>query len=50
MIINTQSHKNIVRACSMFCPHEEYRSVTPLGASQVSRTIFRNHSVSTDTI
>ena len=30
MIVNTQFHKKIVRACSMFCPYERYRSVTPL--------------------
>ena len=45
MIINTQFHKKIVRACSMFYPHEGYRSVTPLDAARVDRTIFHNHSV-----
>ena len=34
-----------VRACSMFYPHEGYRSVTPLDAAGVNRTIFHNHSV-----
>ena len=36
---------NIVRACSMFYPYEGYRSVTPLDAAKVNRTIFHNHSV-----
>ena len=35
----------IVRACSMFYPYEGYRSVTPLDAAWVNRTIFHNHSV-----
>ena len=35
----------IVRACSVFYPYEGYRSVTPLDASRVNRTIFHNHSV-----
>ena len=34
--------QNIVRACSVFC-HEGYRSVTPLDAARVNRTIFHNH-------
>ena len=37
--------QSIVRACSMFYPYEVYRSVTPLGAARVNRTIFHNHSV-----
>ena len=37
--------QNIVGACSMFYPYEGYRSVTPLDAARVNRTIFRNHSV-----
>ena len=39
--------QNIVRACSMFYPYEGYlyRSVTPLDAARVDRTIFHNHSV-----
>ena len=37
------SQKN-VRACSMFYPYEGYRSVTPLDATRVNRTIFDNHS------
>ena len=37
--------QNIVRACSMFHPYEGYRSVTPLDAARVNRTIFHNHSV-----
>ena len=37
--------QNIVRACSMFYPYEGYRSVTPLDAARVNRTIFHNHSV-----
>ena len=45
MIINTQFYTNIVRACSMFYPYEGYRSVTPLDAARVNRTIFHNHSV-----
>ena len=48
MIINTPGvlsfTQNIVRACSMFY-HEGYRSVTPLVAVRVNRTIFHNHSV-----
>ena len=36
---------NIVRACSMFYPYEGYRSVTPLDAARINRTIFHNHSV-----
>ena len=35
----------IVRACSMFYPYEGYRSVTPLDAAKVNRTIFHNYSV-----
>ena len=45
MIINAQFHKKIVRAFSMFYPYEGYRSVTPLDAARVNRTIFQNHSV-----
>ena len=30
----------------MFYPCEGHRSVTPLDAARVNRTIFRNHSVS----
>ena len=37
--------QNIVRACSVFYPYEGYRSVTPLDAARVNRTIFHNHSV-----
>ena len=37
--------QNIVRACSMLYPYEGYRSVTPLDAARVNRTIFYNHSV-----
>ena len=37
--------QNIVRACSMFYPYEGCRSVTPLDAARVNRTIFRNYSV-----
>ena len=37
--------QNIVRACSVFYPYERYRSVTPLDAARVNRTIFHNHSV-----
>ena len=41
MIINTQFYtKYIVRACSMFYPYEGYRSVTPLDAARVNRTIL----------
>ena len=35
----------IVRPYSMFYPYEGCRSVTPLDAARVNRTIFRNHSV-----
>ena len=46
MIINTQFYtKYIVRACSMFYPYEGHRSVTPLEAARVNRTIFHNYSV-----
>ena len=49
MIINTPEysvlHKSIVRACSMFYLYKRYRSVTPLDAARVNRTIFHNHSV-----
>ena len=31
----------------MFYPYEGYRSVTPLDAARVNRTIFHNHSVQT---
>ena len=37
--------QDIVRACSMFYPYEGYRSVTPLDAARVNRTIFHDHSV-----
>ena len=37
--------QNMVRACSMFYAYEGYRSVTPLDAARVNRTIFHNHSV-----
>ena len=37
--------QNIVRACSMFYSYEGYRSVTPLDAARVNRTILHNHSV-----
>ena len=37
--------QNIVRAYSMFYPYEGYRSMTPLDAARVNRTIFHNHSV-----
>ena len=44
MVINTQIHKKKkkknVRACSMFYPYERDRSVTPLDAARVNRTIF----------
>ena len=29
----------------MFYPYEGYRSVTPLDAARVNKTIFHNHSV-----
>ena len=46
MIVNTQFYtKYIVRACSMFYPYEGYRSVAPLDAAKVNRTIFHNHCV-----
>ena len=37
--------QKLVRACSMFYPYEGYRSVTPLDAARVNRTIFHNRSV-----
>ena len=37
--------QNIVRACSMLYPYEGYRSVTPLDAARVNKTIFHNYSV-----
>ena len=46
---NTQFHKKkihkIGRACSMCDPFEGYRSVSPLDAARVNRTIFHNRSV-----
>ena len=50
MVINKYSVsqkkiQKIVRECSIFYPHEGYRSVTPLDAALVNRTIFHNHSV-----
>ena len=39
------SFTKIVRACSIFYPYEGYRSVTPLDAAKVNKTIFHNHSV-----
>ena len=45
----TASQK-VVRAGSIFCLHEGYRSVTPLDVVRVNRTIFHNLSVCTDTI
>ena len=48
MIINTSEYsvlQKIVRACFMFYPYEGYRSVTPLDAARVNRTIFHNDSV-----
>ena len=44
-MILIRSFAEIVRACSMFYPYEGYRSVTPLDAAKVNRTIFHNHSV-----
>ena len=38
-------HRNIVRAYSMFYLYEGHRSVTPLDAARVNRTIFRNNYV-----
>ena len=32
--------QHIVRACSLFYPHEGYRSVPPLDAATVNRTVF----------
>ena len=50
MIIKLSFTQIIVRACSMFYPYEGYRSVTPLDAVRVNRTIFHNHSVHCDEI
>ena len=44
MIINTQFVKNRSRVFYVY-PYEGYRSVTPLDAARVNRTIFHNHSV-----
>ena len=41
----SQVLRKVVRACSIFNPHEGYRSVTPLDAARVNRTIFHNRSV-----
>ena len=51
MIVNTPfySTQNIVRACSMRYPYEGYRSVTPLDAARVNRTIFHTTILCTDT-
>ena len=42
MIINTKYlvSQEIVRACSVFYPCERCRSVTPLDAARVNRTIY----------
>ena len=45
LILNFTILRKLVRACSLFDPHEGYRSVTPLDAARVNRTIFHNHSV-----
>ena len=51
MVILLSFRQNIVRVCSMFYPHEGYRqgyrSMTPLDAARVNRTIFHNHSACT---
>ena len=44
LLIRSFTKKN-VRVCSMFYPYEGYRSVTPLDAARVNRTISHNHSV-----
>ena len=44
MIINTQFHKKSFTRF-MFYPYEGYRTVTPLDAARVSRTILHHHSV-----
>ena len=40
----SQFLRKVVRAYSIFDPHEGYRSVTPLDAAWVNRMIFHNHS------
>ena len=45
LILKYSVSLKIVCACSMFYPYEGYRSVTPLDAARVNRTIFHNHSV-----
>ena len=48
VVVNTQFHKFYRRpfACVLcFYPYGGYRSVTPLDAARVNRTIFHNHSV-----
>ena len=48
MIINTQfytKYRSRVFYSSVFYIYEGYRSVTPLDAADVNRTIFHNHSV-----
>ena len=38
-------HKICVRAYSMFYPYEGYRSVTPLDAARVNRTILQHRRI-----
>ena len=46
MIINTQFHKKSrSRVFYVLSWYEGYRSVTPLDAARVNRTIFHYHSV-----
>ena len=41
LILSSTSLRLAVRACSMFIPHEIYRSVTPLGTTRVNRTVLQ---------
>ena len=45
MIINTQFYTKYRPRVFYVYPYEGYRSVTPLDAARVNRTIFHNHSV-----
>ena len=45
LILSFTILRKVVRACSIFYPHGGYRSVTPLDAARVNRTIFHNYCI-----
>ena len=45
MIINTQFYSEYRSRVFMFYPYEGYRSVIPLDAARVNRTIFHMYEV-----